>query len=604
MTGGARPVPEMRDHIAGAVRSVLTSGGEPLSAETRADLEPRFGADLSAVRVHADEAAGTSSRQLSASAYTAGQHVVFGAGRYAPRTADGRALLAHEVAHTIQQRHVGPDGHAAAVTSGAIASLGPEQAARHAAAQALAGPAPDATPASRPDATPAIAPAPAVIAREEGTAEIVDRVPPIPELDLDRIGLAFTGTVRRDQYKTRAQAQRAQASNELPETLPGYMDTGYARISFDAVTGELTVPVTVDARHATDADIKRGDPDKPDKLSPKDITSAQVQHIADTFITEVNTGLNDWFTLYVPPCRGFSWSGRELKINVRVTKAAKPDFTIAVSQHAGRSFVAHDSPHLVLLYAGGLDALTMRHEGTHLALGFPDEYKETDEKRRRDAPAQTSEERQRYDWPLSGDDDSYGVFSMLHERHFSFVPAFVHQVLTSLGHPECVPVLHEGSRPRPRLLRISATLFGLSDYAGGSYHAEAGVDHGWMLDRERSWRAFLGVHGHAFVGDRSAFLLGARLGFERKWRSARLGPVAEAYTEGGVATETGAISGPSRGAAPFAGVGASVGLSGWTGSGEWEVKLTGGEVVRLDAEKYHAFQAGLLLSYSFWGGVR
>ena len=428
MTGGARPAPEMRDHIAAAVRSVLTSGGEPLPAETRADLEPRFGADLSAVRVHADEAAGASARQLSASAYTAGQHVVFGAGRYAPRTADGRALLAHEVAHTIQQRHAGPDGHAAAATAGAIASPGTEQAARHSAAHALAGPAADVTPASRPDATHAIAPAPAAIAREEGTAEIADQVPTIEQLDLDRIGLAFTGTVRRDQFKTRAQAQRAEASKELPENLPGHMDTGFARVSFNAATGELTVPVTVDARHATDADIKR-DPDKPSKLSPKDITDAQVQHIADTFITEINTGLNDWFTLYVPPCRGFSWSGRELKINVQVIRAATPDFTIAVSQHAGRSFVARDPTHLVLLYASGLDALTMRHEGTHLALGVPDEYKETDEKLRQNAPAQTSEERQRYDWPLSGDEYAYGVFSMLHERHFSFVPKFVHQVL-------------------------------------------------------------------------------------------------------------------------------------------------------------------------------
>ena len=165
-------------------------------------------------------------------------------------------------------------------------------------------------------------------------------------------------------------------------------------------------------------------------------------------------------------------------------------------------------------------------------------------------------------------------------------------------------MLHEGSRPRPRMLRISVTPLGLSDYAGGSYHVEAGVDYGWMLDRERSWRAFLGVHGHAFASDRFAFLLGARLTFEHKWRSARLGPTAGAYAESGVATEVGAILGPSRGTAPFAGAGASVGIAGWSGSGEWELKLTGGEVVRLDAEKYHAFQAGIQLAWTWWGGTR
>jgi hypothetical protein len=279
------------------------------------------------------------------------------------------------------------------------------------------------------------------------------------------------------------------------------------------------------------------------------------------------------------------------------------DFTVAVSQHTSRSWTWHPKS-IVLLYAGHLDAMTLRHEGAHMALGVPDEYKETNEKLRREAGPQKSDERVRYDYPLSGDQASYGVFSMLHERHFSFVPKFVHQVLASRGHPECVPVLHEGSRPRPRMLRIDPISYGLSDYAGGSVHFEAGADYGWMLDRERAWREFLGVHGHAFFGDRMAFLIGARLGFEHRWRSARQGPVAEAYAEGGVATETGATFGPSRGTAPFVGVGASVGIASWGGSGELVVKLTGGEVVRLDAEKYHAFQAGLLLSYSFWRGAQ
>jgi hypothetical protein len=124
-----------------------------------------------------------------------------------------------------------------------------------------------------------------------------------------------------------------------------------------------------------------------------------------------------------------------------------------------------------------------------------------------------------------------------------------------------------------------------------------------MLDRERQWRGFVGLHGDAFIGaDRIAFLLGARLTAERKWGFARLGPTVGAYAEGGVATEAGS---GGRGAAPYVSGGLSVGIAGWTGtSGELEVKLTGGGLVRLDGEKYHAFMAGVQFAADFWGGGR
>ena len=166
---------------------------------------------------------------------------------------------------------------------------------------------------------------------------------------------------------------------------------------------------------------------------------------------------------------------------------------------------------------------------------------------------------------------------MLRERHFSFVPVFASQVLASLRHPECVPVLHEVRRPQPLLLRASERL-GYSSYGGGSLHVEAGIDTGRFLDRERSWRTFLGVHGQAFIGPvHPAFLIGARLGFEHKWRSSQLGPTAEVYGESGAALETGA---GARGPAPFVGAGASLGVSGVVAGKEVQVKLTGGEVLR------------------------
>ena len=84
--------------------------GQPLDTTTRAFMEPRFGRDFSRVRVHADQAAADAARALAAEAFTVGEHIVFGAGRYAPGGAAGRGLLAHELAHTVQQRTAPADG--------------------------------------------------------------------------------------------------------------------------------------------------------------------------------------------------------------------------------------------------------------------------------------------------------------------------------------------------------------------------------------------------------------------------------------------------------------------------------------------------------------
>ena len=67
-------------------------------------MEPRFGRDLGDVRVHIDPQAAASARAVQAKAYTVDQDVVFADGQYAPATASGRELLAHELAHTVQQR--------------------------------------------------------------------------------------------------------------------------------------------------------------------------------------------------------------------------------------------------------------------------------------------------------------------------------------------------------------------------------------------------------------------------------------------------------------------------------------------------------------------
>ncbi|MEN3360394.1 MAG: hypothetical protein V7637_4376 [Mycobacteriales bacterium] len=96
------------------VDSVVNGPGHPLDPGIRADLESRWAADLSAVRVHTDSAAHSSATSLNALAYTAGSHVVFQHGHYDPSSAAGRHLLTHELVHVLQQR----DGRVAGAAPG------------------------------------------------------------------------------------------------------------------------------------------------------------------------------------------------------------------------------------------------------------------------------------------------------------------------------------------------------------------------------------------------------------------------------------------------------------------------------------------------------
>lgn len=96
------------------VPEVLRSGGRPLDAPIRSEMEARLGADLSDVRVHSDAAAHRSAKEIGARAYTAGNHVVIG------HDEADLATLAHELTHVIQQRRgpvAGSDtGHGFAVS--------------------------------------------------------------------------------------------------------------------------------------------------------------------------------------------------------------------------------------------------------------------------------------------------------------------------------------------------------------------------------------------------------------------------------------------------------------------------------------------------------
>jgi hypothetical protein len=85
------------------VHETLRSTGQPLDPTTRAYMEPRLGADLGGVRIHADNGAAAAARAVHANAYTVGSDIFFAPGRYRPHTGEGRWLLAHELSHTVQQ---------------------------------------------------------------------------------------------------------------------------------------------------------------------------------------------------------------------------------------------------------------------------------------------------------------------------------------------------------------------------------------------------------------------------------------------------------------------------------------------------------------------
>ena len=89
--------------VPASVHETLRSSGQPLYADARAYFERRFGRDFGDVRVHSSDAAAASAQAMEAKAYTVGRHIVFAPEQYSPRTQEGRALLAHELAHVVQQ---------------------------------------------------------------------------------------------------------------------------------------------------------------------------------------------------------------------------------------------------------------------------------------------------------------------------------------------------------------------------------------------------------------------------------------------------------------------------------------------------------------------
>jgi hypothetical protein len=99
LLAGGRVHPDVTAQIA-----ARRGRGTPLDPAVRGEMSSALGDAFSDVRVHTDPLAGALARSVQARAFTTGADIYFGAGEYAPRSAAGQQLLAHELRHVQQQR--------------------------------------------------------------------------------------------------------------------------------------------------------------------------------------------------------------------------------------------------------------------------------------------------------------------------------------------------------------------------------------------------------------------------------------------------------------------------------------------------------------------
>ena len=138
----------------------LMSAGQPLPGPVQADFERLLGQSLTDVRIHDDSEAAALAEAVGAAAFVLGSHVFFASGRYDPTSAPGRRLLAHEVAHVLQNRR-GAAGAPGDVIGGreAEAAQIAEQAAGQEPGRRAAG---DRERSRERDRGPEVAPTPSV----------------------------------------------------------------------------------------------------------------------------------------------------------------------------------------------------------------------------------------------------------------------------------------------------------------------------------------------------------------------------------------------------------------------------------------------------------
>jgi hypothetical protein len=144
------PAPAARQSALSSVHDVLEAPGESLDELTLRAMQRSFAFDFGRVRVHTNAAAAESARHLDAAAYTVGPHLVFGQSQYEPATEEGQQLIAHELAHVVQQRSAGEVKREEDVEVGETEDRFEREARSHAAEVSQGGVVPLSAPLERP----------------------------------------------------------------------------------------------------------------------------------------------------------------------------------------------------------------------------------------------------------------------------------------------------------------------------------------------------------------------------------------------------------------------------------------------------------------------
>lgn len=127
ITAGGRIHPDVEAAIAAS-----RGTGQSLHSDLAATLSSSYGDPLNDVSVHTGPSADSLARAVSARAFTVGSDIFFASGEYNPATPSGQELIAHEVAHVVQQRGAPDSGPLTVTTPGDAMEREAESAAREA----------------------------------------------------------------------------------------------------------------------------------------------------------------------------------------------------------------------------------------------------------------------------------------------------------------------------------------------------------------------------------------------------------------------------------------------------------------------------------------
>ncbi|MFD6168657.1 eCIS core domain-containing protein [Streptomyces coeruleorubidus] len=232
-------------------KNIVSGAGQPLDAGVRRELEEQLGHDLGSVRLHTDRDASALTGMLGADAVAVGQDIFFGEGQYQPGTEQGRALLAHELLHTIQHPYA----------SGALAAgrdLG-QVSAPHEAAERAAENAAQAV--ARGEQAPEVAPEAstpawmryATVHADRNRLEHLD-----PATLVDRLANTVIRSLRTDPRDSaqRVRASLAPLSEELQERVLDRLEHRLLTSEHDFVV-DLVTEIDEDGRAESEATARQ-----------------------------------------------------------------------------------------------------------------------------------------------------------------------------------------------------------------------------------------------------------------------------------------------------------------------------------------------------------